>query len=517
MLQKLKNCLIFLLAVAAVCASAAVKEMKMGVYVYDDYFRKVAKEDGVELKSLVEEHFKRLNEHGVNLLHLGVSRPDDKAFDEIWLPMMKKYKMQAYLQLSFAYFRLRKYWTESYENRQAEKAGKFIAKYKNCPEILGFSIREEVSAKELDAMARYYKKIRSHAGDFPIVTLHNNMKAAQAHPEPYPAYFGTDRYAFWWEQSAGGYLASPSFSLNWVRKQIVRYYEEAAKRNADFFLVVTANAYLSGTRDLDAAWDNKVHNERARKYAETNRFGWQKSKIDGEDFYWVWDYYRLPENCLKALVWTGILEGAKSFLVWSYAPRTKADSKLNPEQTIIREMKRVRKKPRKVNGGTWLDLAGREGVENYELKEFGATAKEIQPYKKLIPLMYKAKESVVTTNERKKIFNRSFDFKGMDGKGIVIHNANVGTWGARSRYFFLETDNIKIDSEGKLSGYKPFTNPLAVEFTLKDPQVTVFDFKTGKQIPTKDGKGTVLIGPGSGVILFAGTLQEFNKICLEIK
>ena len=104
MLQKLKNCLIFLLAVAAVCASAAVKEMKMGVYVYDDYFRKVAKEDGVELKSFVEEHFKRLNEHGVNLLHLAVSRPDDKAFDEIWLPMMKKIQNAGLSSVEFCLF-----------------------------------------------------------------------------------------------------------------------------------------------------------------------------------------------------------------------------------------------------------------------------------------------------------------------------------------------------------------------------------------------------------------------------
>ena len=517
MLQKLKNCFILIFAFAAVCVSAAVKEMKMGVYIYDDHFRKIVKEDGADLKSLVDEHFKLLKEHGVDILHLAISRPDDKAFDEIWLPMMKKYGMQAYVQLSFAYFRLRKYWTESYENRQAEKAGKFIAKYKNCPEILAFSIREEVSAGELDVMARYYKKIRNHAGDFPIVTLHNNMKAAKAHPEPYPAYFGTDRYAFWWEQSVGGYMASPSFSLKWVRMESAKYYEEAAKRNADFFLVVTTNAYLSSVRNPDAAWSDKTHNDRVRKYAASNRFGWQKSKIDGEDFYWVWKYYRIPENCLKAMVWTGVLEGAKSFLVWSYAPKIKADLKLNPEQTIVREMKRVRKNPRKVASADWLTLAGRAGVANKELKEFGVAAKEIAPYKKLIPLMYKAKESVVTTNERKKIYNRSFDFKGMNGKGIVIHNANVGTWGARSRHFFLEKDDIKIDSEGNLIGYKPFKEPVAVEFTLKDPSVAVFDFKTGKQIPTKDGKGSVLVGPGSGVILFAGTLQEFNAIRSKIK
>ena len=33
MLQKLKNCFILIFAFAAVCVSAAVKEMKMGVYI----------------------------------------------------------------------------------------------------------------------------------------------------------------------------------------------------------------------------------------------------------------------------------------------------------------------------------------------------------------------------------------------------------------------------------------------------------------------------------------------------
>ena len=67
MLQKLKNCFILIIAFAAVCVSAAVKEMKMGVYIYDDHFRKIVKEDGADLKSLVDEHFKLLKEHGVDI------------------------------------------------------------------------------------------------------------------------------------------------------------------------------------------------------------------------------------------------------------------------------------------------------------------------------------------------------------------------------------------------------------------------------------------------------------------
>jgi hypothetical protein len=105
----------------------------------------------------------------------------------------------------------------------------------------------------------------------------------------------------------------------------------------------------------------------------------------------------------------------------------------------------------------------------------------------------------------------------MKGHGVVIHNANVGTWGANSRYFYKETDDIKVDALGFISSYKPHTAPFDVEFTLQDPNTPVFDFKTGKRVAIKDGKGVVKVAPGGGVILFAGSAAEFQKIRAAIK
>ena len=56
-----------------------------------------------------------------------------------------------------------------------------------------------------------------------------------------------------------------------------------------------------------------------------------------------------------------------------------------------------------------------------------------------------------------------------------------------------------------------------VEFKLKNPADEVFDFKTGKKINIVNGKGTVEIIPGGGVILFAGSAQEFQKIFSAVK
>ena len=510
MLNHLKKYSVVLLAFCAMALTAAEKELKLGVYIYDYAFKRIAKENGEDLKSFADRHFKRLKEHGVNAMHLTVSDSTGKAFDEIWRPLLKKHGIKAYLQLDFSYYIPGKSWTDSYESRQAEKAGKFIDKYKKCPEILAFSIREEVAHKDVNGMSRYYQKIMEHAQDFPIVTVHSNLGAAKDQPVPDPAVYGTDRYGFWWEYSAGGYMASPDFALNWTRNEASRYYPEAAKRGADFLFVVTANGFLSGTFDLEKAWGKNSAYKRIVKYVESNRFGWSKSNLEGKDFCWSWKYYRLPENCLKALIWTGVLEGAKSVLFWSYTPVVNAEMNRTPEQAIYYALKA---KPERSRGNAvWTTLAGRDGVENRELKEFAATAKELAPYKKLIPMMAKIEDSVLETNKRKKYFSRSFTFRGMKGNGIVIHNANVGTWGANSHYFFNEEDDIKVDARGNIAGYKPFTQPAMVEFTLKDPKSEVYDFKTGKQIPVKDGKGTIAVDPGSGVILFAGNVQEFNKI-----
>ena len=165
----------------------------------------------------------------------------------------------------------------------------------------------------------------------------------------------------------------------------------------------------------------------------------------------------------------------------------------------------------------WTTLAGRDGVENRELNEFAATAKELAPYKKLIPMMTKINEKVVTTNTQKRYYTNTFAFRGMKGKGIVIHNANVGTWGKRTPVVFSENDDIKIDAQGNMISYVPLKAPAKVEFTLKNAKDTVFDFKTGKKIPTVNGKGSVDVAPGSGVILFAGSAQDFNKIRSAIK
>ena len=104
MLPSLKKCWLLLLALGAMTLCAAEKDFKMGVYIYDYAFKRIAASNGEDFKAFAERHLKLLSENGVNAIHLTVSDPTGKAFEEIWRPLLKKYRIKAYLQLDFAYF-----------------------------------------------------------------------------------------------------------------------------------------------------------------------------------------------------------------------------------------------------------------------------------------------------------------------------------------------------------------------------------------------------------------------------
>lgn len=507
---KFKLICVILFCLLASSLAAEDHGLRLGVYVYDYYFRKVAKETGEDLAAFVDRHFGILQSHHVNAIHLTVNQQDGKEFHEIWLPKMKKYGIQAYLQLDFAYFRIEQEDWEKKEDAAAALAAEFIRNYKNEPAILAFSIREEVAHKHVNSMARYYQKILSLTPDFKIFTLNNNLGAAKDQPVPDPVVYGTDRYSFWWEFSGNGYLASPTFALNWLRTEARRYYPEAARRGADFLWVVTANAYIMGRIVPEPGWssmnDEKLL-KRIERYTQEKRFGWNLDEVKGKQFNWCWKYYRPPVNCTRAMIWTGVMEGARTVLFWSYTP---SDGPLATVPQLIERRLGEKPLPERFSV-SFITMAGVEGINNQPFEELAATAEELKPYAKLIGIMSKVQESPVETPTKNGIHNGAFMIPGYQGRVVVLHSANVGTWPEGSRNWFPEKANIRIDQYGELVGYQPATGLQQAEFTLNG-EGTVFDYATGKEIPLTDGKGHVELLPGGGTMLFIGTRQEFEKL-----
>jgi hypothetical protein len=512
--------LILIVIVLSICVYPAqahaedAKPFYVGVYLYDYQVEAAAKNLGEDYFEFLEEHLKILKANGVNAIHLAVSKPDQ--FGE-HLRLVKKYDIKLLPQLDFVYFSPVE--SDTAQEEKAKRAGAFINKHSSDPSVLAWSVKEEVAHKDVNRLTEYYLQILQHAPDAKFFTLHNNLGAAKDQPVPDPIISGTDRYAFWWEFSGGGYLASPAFALDWTRKQAAIYYEESAKRGADFMLVITQGGMLMpkwantlAKNPQDVAYPTTLDEQlamqkRILKFSDEGRMGWRKLTTPEGDFYNVWKYYRAPENSMKALAWISVLEGAKLFLAWHYEPFGNTDRQPDFEAATKSDKHEIQ----------YFTLAGRPGMDNPQLKELGEAAREIRSYEQIITRMAKAPECPVNT-EDKNVHSNAFTFPGLAGKIIVIQNSNIGAWPANSRYRFSDDDPIQIDDAGNLVGYTPFTEAFDVRFSLKDNESAehVFDLKTGTEIPA-DGGYTISVLPGSGVLLYLGTEQDAKKLSQLVK
>lgn len=501
------------LAVVGLCPGTTraeePKPFYMGVYLYDYQMAAAAESVGKEYFAFLEEHLKILQDHGVNVIHLAVSKPEQ--FGE-HLRLAEKYGIKLLPQLDFVYFNASE--SDEAQEAKAQQAGAFLREHAKDPRVLAWSVKEEVFHADVNRLAKYYFQILQHAPDTNFFTLHNGLGAAKDQPVPDPIISGTDRYAFWWEFSGGGYLASPAFALDWTRREAAVYYEESAKRGADFMLVTTASGLLMpqwantlANKPHEVAYPTTPDEQLAMQkkslaFAEEGRMGWRKFATPEGEFYNVWKYYRAPKNCVKAMAWTGVLEGAKLFLLWHYEPIGNPERLLNAEEAA--------------RSGLWeiqyVTLAGRPGLDNPQLTEFAEASREIRAYEGIITRMAKAPDCPVHTDD-KNIHANAFTFPGLKGRVIVMQNSNLGTWPAESRTMFKDDDPIKIDDEGNLVGYVPFTEPTDVRFSLteKESDDGVYDLKTGAEISGQGGY-KVTIAPGSGVLLYIGPADDAKML-----
>ncbi len=489
------------------------KPFYMGVYIYEGHLGDAAQEAGMEYFEYFESQLAILRGHGVNAIYLAVHHSRGH-FDRL-LELTAKYGIKLIPQLDFVYFR--ENWTDEQMQLNAKLAGEFILKYVNHPQVLAWSVGEEVSHDSINKLCRYYFMIRSHVPDVKFHLINNNLGAAKDMPVPDPHIMGTDRYAFWWEMSGDGYRASPSFALSWTRSEADRYYWEAARRGADYMLVITQGGLtMPGTANSvvdigsitypTTEGAKKTLQERIMMFAEEGRMGWKKFDTSRGARYNFWKYYRLPANCMKALAWTSVLEGARLFFCWSYNPPTKSILATTFESAASTDLGEV----------ILINLAGRPGEPNPQLEEFATAGTEIRRFERIITSMRKLQESPVDTDTGKGYFNRAFSYPGLRGKVVVVHNADVGTWPGESRNFFLDSDPIYIDDNGNLVDYKPHTEPAKVVLTPKEVCACNQNFCTcaiyaldSKTTLTKRADEYILdVLPGSGTLIFVGPGDE---------
>jgi hypothetical protein len=239
-------------------------------------------------------------------------------------------------------------------------------------------------------------------------------------------------------------------------------------------------------------------------FAQDGRMGWKHFVESNDNFYNVWKYYRLPGNCMKALAWISVEEGARMFLVWHYSPPS--DSSLGMD---IRTSA-VTGNPSELY---WWSLAGRPGMGHAELDELASAVKEIRSYERIINKMYRLAYCPIQTQGNYAYAN-GFWLYGFTGTILVIQNSQVGTWPYSSKYSFSSNDQIFINDDGTFRDYTPLTTPRSIHFSFNDSsRPRVFDIASSNEI-TYDSvlKYTVDVDPGSGKLLFAGSQEEADRL-----
>ena len=411
--------------------------------------------------------------------------------------------------------------------KKAAIAADFIKSHKGNPLFLACSVKEEVYAKDVTKLAEYHKMILAKEPDASLSMLHNNLPAASSHPEPYPKYLGTDRYGFFWEYSGNGvgYLASPQYALNWTWSQAAAYYNEAAKRDAEFFLVTSATSISMPLR----AW-NHADEESFQKYlktlpedrqadavkahkkamflAENGLQGWKKFKsASGEVAYNNWKWYNPPPICMKAMAWISVVEGARLFGVFYYAPNS-------AESLLKNDFEKAAFATNKLGECAYSNLSGPPGRPPLLLEAYGEAAREIMPYSKIICGMLKLKGSPLITST-KDAGVRGFTYPGVKGYIAVVYNNKIGACSSCDKLLYTSTqDNVRIDDQGDLIGFVPASKPRDIELatTYMEPSFKVFDLESGNELRCVNDKYRVPINPGSGKFLFVGPPEEATKL-----
>ena len=503
--------------------------LPIGFYIYVSNWKQYTGPKAHDLDDAIDEMARR----GFTYLYAGGGIDDNPLWIHL-LDLCEKRKIAVVPQLDFAYLGFVDPKTVNVNDLVA-RVVPFIKKYKDHPAVMAFSVCEEPQARIMPVLKKYYEGILREVPDAPLHLLFNYLPQFVAMETPYPEVMGADRYAFWWEMS--GQRATPWYALNWYHTQLDNYYQLATERGADFQSVFTASTletftthdglkvsfypntmamspearakFLTDPSGALSAEDRTRLYDNVLEYATKKNQGWEQGPEGNLRF---WKYYRPPTNCVRAMSWLSVMEGARSVVVWAWQPP-------------YENMKDFAHRANGKSGPEYINsIMGWDGKGTPQLDEFAEFAGQIQRYAKLIRVMTKectpmdkknlplGHELAANTEGAKSVYDvkgddvtwQSFKVPGYSGKVVVVVNTGVGSWcEGRSPQYLSSKDLYRIDDLGNAVDYTPFkaARALTCRVLLKD--MDCFDLETGKPVPMNDGQTlSVTIVPGGGKLLF---------------
>ena len=501
-------------------APNAEKPNLIGTYLYTDRFAAAAKEQNRDLFDVFDEHFKKLADMGVNCIHVTI--PDGATFDR-YVQLAKKHNVKLLPELDFVYFRAN--WTDDEMAAHANKAVEFLKTWHATPEVIAWSVKEEPYTEEIEKLDRYFRLIIKGVPEvkFFLVTSGGGWLTANAADLPF-ALVGGDYYYFSWEQGTADkcFTRAPRFALSESRSTTELYRRAAAKfpvHRIHVFGVAPctiperAQGFATGST-LPESWTADQKAEYIKKVtalAEKRQDGWAVyNDVPGKTGpqYTMWTLYMPPANCIKALIWGSIAEGAKVTMAFSYSPYSKSYNPDSPLDAIINYSHRTERFS--------MDLGGRPDVANVHLEEYAQAVKKVRSFDGILPYLTIQEQSPLVGEPGFDIIARAFKMDGFEGQVLIVHNANVGTIlcpdckAAEKK----SCEHVFIDDLGDLKYYTAQTTAntatlkLGAEWTTK----AIYDVSTGRQLKKSTGGFVVDIGPGDAAILYVGNAADAKKI-----
>ncbi len=454
----------------------------------------------------VEEQIERMAAMGFNYVYVAGA-----AESPIWhrvLEVCTRLRMAVVAQLGGGAYLT----PDSNIDKQVGIAARFINAYKNHPAVLYFLIKEEPSPSFMPRVEEYYSKLLTEVPDAPLYLLHNGLKASEIQKPPYPVAVGTDRYPFWFEFGVNNNRATPSSALRWYHTQIDAFYQHAKERGQAFEVVLTdwvQQIYRDQSRILKSLYPQSADDEvkektlsRLERLAEAGNHGISQGP-DGKIH--IWKYYRPPANCLAAMGWLAVMEGAHAVSNYTW-------SRPNIKEEI------------RFCGTFGWDEQGLPSTT-----EYAAFLNEVRPFGRLVRAM--TKETTPVLNEPQghedvqtaapkappirlkepDAIWRSFTIPGYDGRVVIVVNTQVGSWSdGRSPDRLEEKDPFRIDDEGNLLDYRAYHLPRKLSFHLAgdvggESDEECIDLGSGASVELDaNGSGALWISPGRGKIVFIG-------------
>ena len=382
------------------------------------------------------------------------------------------------------------------KDRVVPMAVAFLKKYATEPEFLAYCVKEEPRPRDLDKLEFYYKELKKEVPSVKLYTIHHKVESALLQGKPYPDIIGTDTYPFFYLDWLDVEMPTPRFSLEWYKRRCNQYWLATTfSKNVPMVVVFTGQPVweyrLSGARfaKLPIKKQNKI-----RGFVKNKKLGWLYSKE--LDMYMRPSWYRAPQNCMRAMSWIAVMEGAKMLFHWSWA-----NDIVMPKEKMFKKSFSLR-------------------INDEQFNEYSMACKTFRRFKEIILNMVKERIPLMECDDPF-LFHRTHFLKGGKGTIQVLVNSDVGSWFGNQKNRFPKNGQVfSVDEKGGLVEYTPEKNKKKYEFSiLKNREARVWNLLEKRELKPVIKAGvevySVELLPGDGTFLFTGSEKQYNELPVD--